>query len=104
MNAFALFVGFASIIGIVMILSSILNGWVLSVLWGWFIVPTFGAPSISIVQAIGIALVVSFLTRKTDTKDDDTRSTKEKFAVASIAVFIAPAFALFFGWIVHFFM
>ena len=33
-----------------MALASLLNGWVLSVLWGWFFVPTFGMPELSLAQ------------------------------------------------------
>jgi len=38
---------------------AILQGWVMSVLWRWFIVPTFGLGEISIPVAIGITLFVS---------------------------------------------
>jgi len=41
---------------------TILRGFVLSQLWAWFVVPALGAPSLSIGEAIGITLVVSFLT------------------------------------------
>jgi hypothetical protein len=44
-----------SIVGIVL-----LRGWGLSLLWAWFVVPTFsGLPSLNILQALGLALVVS---------------------------------------------
>ena len=45
-------------------LAAVLNGWVLSIIWKWFFVPTLHLPSLSIPQAIGIALVVSFLTKQ----------------------------------------
>lgn len=40
---------------------TILSGYVLSVLWGWFIVPTFGLPLLTIPVAIGVMLVVAYL-------------------------------------------
>lgn len=38
----------------------IFNGWVLSVLWGWFIWP-LGVKAISIPEAIGIFIVIQSL-------------------------------------------
>lgn len=36
------------------------NGWAISLLWGWFLVPTLGVRAISVVEAIGIAMVVCY--------------------------------------------
>jgi hypothetical protein len=44
---------------LVLFLSACLEGWVISLLWGWFMVPTFGLPSLSIPLALGISLVIS---------------------------------------------
>ena len=46
----------------IMVVSCLLRGWVLSILWRWFMVPTLGLPALSVPQAIGIALVVGMLT------------------------------------------
>lgn len=105
MTAVALVIGFAGLIGVVVGISSILNGWVLSILWGWFIVPTFGAPDISVVQAIGLALVVRFLTASRSIEEsDDSISKEEKVQKALVVAVVVPLFALFVGWIVHLFM
>ncbi|TSC81867.1 MAG: hypothetical protein G01um101420_780 [Parcubacteria group bacterium Gr01-1014_20] len=42
-------------------LSSLLRGWVLSILWGWFMVPTFGLPELGVVPAIGMMFTITFL-------------------------------------------
>jgi len=47
----------------VFILLFILSGYILSLLWTWFIAP-LGVPEISVVQAIGIYVLVTFLTNK----------------------------------------
>ena len=52
----------AVILLIVLPFSLILNGLVLKKLWGWFVVANFGLKPLSIPSAIGIALIVSFLT------------------------------------------
>jgi hypothetical protein len=41
-------------------IGTILNGWALKTLWGWFLVP-LGAPALTLLGAIGVAIVVSFL-------------------------------------------
>ncbi len=41
-------------------LSSLVHGWALAKLWGWFVVKTFPTlPVLTVLQAIGISLVVS---------------------------------------------
>lgn len=85
-------------------LSSIWSGYVLSVLWGWFIVPTFHLPPLSVVTAIGIAIVVSYLTHQIDRDDDKKREWSETFTKMIGWGIIKPLIALCFGWIVHLFM
>lgn len=85
-------------------LASIFNGYVLSILWGWFMVPTFGLPVLSVAPAIGVALIVSYLTYQSiDTQEKDEDSTT-KLVKSSIMVFIRAALALFIGWIIQMFM
>ncbi len=48
-----------------------LNGWALHILWGWFIVPVFALPMLEVPQAIGISVVVSFLTVTIKPMDND---------------------------------
>ncbi|MCP3017986.1 hypothetical protein [Cupriavidus basilensis] len=40
---------------------TILKGWALSVVWAWFIVPTFALPALTIPQAIGISIVAALI-------------------------------------------
>lgn len=85
------------LIGIIAIglLSGVLSGYVLSVLWGWFISPVFGLPELSIMQALGLALIVTFLTGESSPKGEDTRSTGE----IMIAVFLRLLFTLAIGFV-----
>lgn len=80
--------------------SSILNGWVLSILWGWFLVPIFGLPPLSIPQAIGVYLVVGFLTKQMDTTKDEYLDRSKMI----VATFLWPAVAWVIGAIVKGFM
>ena len=95
------------IIGIplVLVVVSILNGYVLSILWGWFIVPTFEAPELSVVAAIGISLVVSYLThQENEYKKEKDGLSAEKVVSAIATVTAKPLVVLLFGWILNFFM
>jgi len=80
------------------ILTTVLNGFVLTVLWRWFVVETFGLKSLTIPQALGIALVIGFLT--SHYSGEDKRSILEK----AIYVVLAPLFFLAIGFVYHLFM
>ncbi len=112
-----LIIGLASL----MVITFILNGLVVSVMWGWFVVPTFGAPVLDLVPAIGIVMMVSFMTHQEDVyeKEDQSMSkvgkkvsyayffSDEKCAKIAYAYFLSIAMSqlmLLFGWIVHLFM
>ncbi len=103
MTALAVLGGIVGV-GILMVGSSIFNGYALSVLWGWFVVPVFGAPALGIVPAIGIAMVVSYLTYQTHDCKKEEKSFGKTIAEGTVIAILKPSFALLFGWIVHLFM
>lgn len=92
--------GASSGIFFLLLITSIFKGWALSIMWGWFMVPTLDLPSISIVQAIGIALVIGYLTREISADNDDDYSLVGKI----IFEIFKGGFILATGWIVHLFM
>ena len=60
----SVFLGFVTLL-IVLAFDLVLifaNAWALTLLWEWFIVPSFAVAPLTNLSAIGIALVVSFLT------------------------------------------
>ena len=68
------------------------RGYVLATLWGWFAVPIFHLPALSIPQAIAASLLIGFLTHQyVPSKDSDKW---QPFA----ASLLGPMFALCFGW------
>ena len=85
------------------VVSSILSGWVLSVLWEWFVVPTFSVSSLSIPVAIGISLVIGMLTKEGKPRDDKKKDTYELVGEILGTVF-APLVTLIVGWIVYSFV
>ena len=80
------------------IMASLLNGVALKLLWGWFMIPTFSLPAISLVQAMGIGIMIGFLTQQHIPRDQDAKKEVFLFEVVS------PVIAIVVGWVVHLFM
>lgn len=76
-------------------LCPIIGGYTLSVLWGWFVVSSFGAPALSIAQAYGLMLVAGILRPSNPAVTED----KEKWTLGMRFLYyvIACGFALLFG-------
>jgi hypothetical protein len=90
----------------VLITSTLIKGVVLSKLWQWFVVSSFGLPPMSIAVAIGISMIVSYLTVTKLPKDENpsgATSTQIANKFFGFSIFY-PLMVLFFGWIVHFFV
>lgn len=91
------------VIGIagLLVISSILNGFVLVILWSWFIVPVFELPSLTIPYAIGLAMIASFLTYQWKA-DPENKEKMTALTLLGVAIF-RPLLTLLFGYIVHMF-
>lgn len=50
---------------------TLLHGFVLATLWAWFIVTTFGAPVLTIPVALGIYLLIRFITTDINRADSE---------------------------------
>lgn len=74
------------------------QGWVLSILWGWFAVP-LGAPAISIPGAIGMAILLSTMLMRRRREESD-----EPWYEAFVFHATKPLVALGIGWIVKQFL
>ena len=85
------------------VISAIIDGYILVKLWQWFAVPVFGFEPIKLVPAIGIGLLVSYLTHQNIPSQKD----REILDVISSAIFESIFYAavvLFIGWVVSLFM
>lgn len=80
-------------------LHAILRGWVLSIIWGWFMVP-IGAPALGIAACIGVSLVTHMLCGTHDYRDK-TESEKKQ---AAVGAFLVPLLVLGMAWVVKQFM
>ena len=77
------------------VLAIIVRGWVLTVLWGWFLVP-LGAPALSIPFALGISTIIGlFLQNVSRTKSEG--STVPNLVAQSL---LGPLVSLLVGWII----
>jgi hypothetical protein len=83
-----------------------LNGWVLSLLWQWFVTTTFGLSPLTIPQAIGVAIVVGFLTSSyKDTKQEERKGLAVLVpvfgAVIGNLVTLLAGYILYTSYFVH---
>lgn len=79
------------------------GGFVLTKLWFWFVVPTFHLPLLTLPSAIGLSLVVSYMTSRPDFSVSE-QSWSKLFATLLAHVTITPLVALVFGAIVKSYM
>lgn len=73
------------------------EGFVLSILWRWFLVPLGVAP-VGVWAAAGIALVVGVLTHQTPSEPPEG---DPDFAWWLTKATLIPAWCLLVGWLIH---
>lgn len=79
----------------------ILSGYVLSILWAWFIIGTFGLPVLTIPVAMGIMVVVSYLTKQPNFANEDKEDYLKRTNILAI---VKPLGTLAVGWIIKSFI
>lgn len=104
-----------SLIGVVLLLivfvfsMGVLGGIVVKLLWGWFIVP-LGVPGLSLFHAMGIMLLVGFLTyRKADQEIELKTKDKLDEALARVLSLLGErimlvVFTISLGYLLHLLM
>lgn len=97
-----------SLFNLLMVVPSFMwSGYVLTVLWAWFVVPTFGLAPLSIAAAVGLCAICNLVThhqnrhrtkRKGDVEPEHGERAWDQF---NVLVFMAmkPAIALLIGFI-----
>lgn len=73
-------------------------GYTLSVLWGWFVVPMFGLPQLSIAAAYGIILIARAV-QKMPSVEKDKVNLGKKLAEDFIRAPLICGLFLLIGWI-----
>lgn len=77
-------------------------GWVLHVLWGWFVTPTFAVPLLTIPQALGLAVILRMFTYTAGGAESD--QGRDVWLRPLVVGYVYPAVALLFGWIYSWFL
>lgn len=81
--------------------STIWHGYVFSVLWGWFIVPVFGLPLLSVALATGVILIINFATfHRVAVPQDPNEDKVDKIGDMIAHVVVYPSIVLGIGWII----
>ena len=93
---------------IINILALISYGFVLTKLWGWFIIPIFHLPVLTIVPAMGIMITICLFRPVFPAISIDMIEKKEILDKVllhyEITSFAYPWCTLFTGWIIKFFL
>ena len=81
----------------------VLRGYVLSVLWGWFIVGHFALPTISIAEALGLSTLTNiFLYTGNPSSDPKTEGgVLWKLMLGLLKPVLALLFTLGLGYVIH---
>jgi hypothetical protein len=95
-------IGYIATLVVFGFIGAVWGAFVLCKLWEWFIVEQFGIAQIGITTAIGLSLIVSYLTHLNTGNDD--KEPCEKLIEVVVVVLLKPAYTLLFGWIVTLFM
>ena len=82
----------------VVVLSAAVKGWVLTYLWGWFIMPVFEVSRLSVPHAIGFMLFANMLIPQIP-KDHSGKTLDELIGQAIGYAFVGPIMALIIGWL-----
>jgi len=92
-------------IPIVIFISAIWGGIILSTVWNWFMPQIFGLMQLNVVQAIAVMTIVGYLT-KADVSNlaKEERSPWANFINALLKAFLTPLFFLAIAFIIKQFM
>lgn len=86
------------------ILGALVQGWVMSIIWNWFLVKSLGLPILTPLPAIGITYTIRYLVvggisislmPKEPLKGDALLYSMGVFGIGY------PLLVLFFGWLYH---
>jgi hypothetical protein len=98
---FGVLVGFFGMIAAIVVVRSVPYGWAIKTLWGWFVVPAFGIPDITLPTAIGITFLLSvLLPRAGDEYASEKRKEEGRYAVIANMIahlFLTPLIAVGLG-------
>ena len=81
-------------------LNAVFSGWAFAILWGWFAVPIFGLPPLTIAAAIGVSLLAGYLTHQYRPEKTEPGQHWKRFAEIIGYAILKPLLCLAVGWVV----
>lgn len=96
-NGCLTYVGLGVGVALGIALAVIIRGYVLSVLWEWFIAPTFGLPVLSVPLAIALAMVVAMLAPRAAPQPEKPKKSAGQATWELCAYVFGPLLALPLG-------
>lgn len=91
-----IFIGLAAIVFMLIVVVPVSLWYALSasILWGWFMVPIFNAPTLTVVQCWAVMLTLGSFRPKLDLHKSDP----DQFLEGLGAIILGPPLALGIGW------
>jgi len=90
---------------VLMPLGMVLSAWVITIMWSWFVVPVFALPLLTKAQALGLSLLVGYITwQYTNTNSDSESGPWKWFGRAVGLAIFRPLLVLAISWVVHLFL
>lgn len=83
---------------------TLLEAFVLTKLWKWFISPEFGFNELSMTAACGIVLALSMVGTKVRTREEVRILFEDELEDTLMTQIATPLLILFFGWIIRIFV
>jgi uncharacterized protein YacL len=84
---------------LVMIVTPLINGFVVMKLWNWFIIPIFSLQPLRLIEAIGFTIILTFITTKPSKKNTQEYFWDWLFESVLYTILLG-LFTLVFGYIV----
>jgi hypothetical protein len=81
----------------------VFKGFLLAKFWGWFIIPVFNLPSLSITTAIGISMTAGLFTF-TMPKENKYDEKSKYWLTESLSIIVMLLVVWYFGWLLTLFM
>jgi hypothetical protein len=95
--------GKITLLTLTLLVPSIVRGYTFMVLRPWFVVPNFNAKPISLLLAMGLMIIVGFLTDK-ESKKKKNQKTTAYLGHAFLFSIMHSGVCFFFGWLIKLLM
>lgn len=89
-----------------MVLMPLINAFVLMMIWRWYVSSYFSIPSLDMVHAFGLTLIVNLLRKPESPEESQAKAEQAKhpFMAAIIMGIVGPLSILLMGWIGSFWL